>query len=220
LTAIPTGRYYGTNWSVYQLQTIEIKNESKTRILDAALRVIRTKGYAATRVEDICEAAGLTKGGFFHHFKSKEELAISAVEYFSQKAESLYSNASYRKLADPLERLLGYVEFRKSILEGELPDYTCLIGTMVQETYETHPNIRKVCERSISTHTATLVSDIEAAIRKYGVSPQWTARSLAYYTQSVIQGALILAKAQHGPDVAVSSLDHLRRYLKLIFYRS
>jgi len=202
------------------MQIAEIKNESKVRILDAAVRVIRTKGYAATRVEDICEAAGLTKGGFFHHFKSKEELAAAAVEYFSAKSESLYADAPYRKLADPLERLLGYVEFRKSILEGELQDYTCLIGTMVQETYATHPHIREVCHRCIGAHTAVLVADIEAAIRKYGVSPQWTAKSLAYYTQSVIQGAFILAKAQHGPDVAVSSLDHLRRYLKLIFYRS
>jgi TetR/AcrR family transcriptional repressor of nem operon len=202
------------------MQTSEIKSESKTRILDAAVRVIRTKGYSATRVEDICDVAGLTKGGFFHHFKSKEELAIAAVEHFSEKAESQFAHAPYRKLGDPLERLLGYVEFRKSILEGELPDYTCLVGTMVQETYETHPHIRKTCERSISTHTATLTADIEAAIRKYGVTPQWTARSLAFYTQSVIQGAFILAKAQHGSDIAVSSLDHLRRYLKLIFYRS
>jgi TetR/AcrR family transcriptional repressor of nem operon len=202
------------------MQIVENKNESKIRILDASLRVIRTKGYSATRVEDICEAAGLTKGGFFHHFKSKEELAIAAVEYFSAKAESVYSAAAYRKMADPLERLLGYVDFRKSMFEGELADYTCLIGTMVQETYATHPHIRKVCERGIRTHTATLVADIEAAVRKYGVSPQWTARSLAYYTQSVIQGAFILAKAEHSPEIAISSLEHLRRYLKLIFYRS
>ena len=202
------------------MQAAETKQESKTRILDASLRVLRSKGYSATRVEDICEAAALTKGGFFHHFKSKEELAIAAVEYFSAKAESVYAAAPYRKVADPLERLLGYVEFRKSILEGELSDYTCLIGTMVQEIYETHPHIRKTCERCISAHTATLEADIAAAIRKYGVSPKWTAKSLAYHTQSVIQGAFILAKAEHGPGVAISSLDHLRRYLKLIFYRS
>ena len=202
------------------MQATENKKESRKRILDAALRVIRTKGYSATRVEDICDAAGLTKGGFFHHFSSKEELAIAAVEYFSSTAERTYAAARYRQLADPLERLLGYVDFRKASLEGELSNYTCLIGTMLQETYETHPNLRKICERCISTHTATLVADIEAAVRKYGVSPQWTAKSLAYYTQSVIQGAFILAKAEHGPDVALSSLDHLRRYLKLIFYRS
>jgi TetR/AcrR family transcriptional regulator, transcriptional repressor for nem operon len=216
LDKIPTSWYCHTIWSV-SMQTAEIKIESKTRILDASLRVIRTKGYSATRVEDICEAAGLTKGGFFHHFKSKEEMAIAAAEHFSAMAEGIFSDAPYQHLTDPLERLLGYVDFRKAILQGELPDYTCLLGTMVQETYETHPLIRKVCDRCISAHAATLVVDIEGAIRKYGISAPWSVESLAYYTQSVIQGAFILAKAQHSSEVAVCCLDHLRRYIELLF---
>ena len=201
------------------MQTTEIKVESKTRILNAALSVIRTKGYSATRVEDICGVAGLTKGGFFHHFHSKEEMAIAAAEHFAAMAESIFSEAPYRRLADPLDRLLGYVDFRKAILQGELPDYTCLLGTMVQETYETHPLIRKVCDRCISAHAATLASDIEAATRKYGISPEWTVESLAYYMQSVIQGAFILAKAQRSSEVAADCLDHLRRYLEKLFHR-
>jgi TetR/AcrR family transcriptional repressor of nem operon len=201
------------------MQTPEIKVESKTRILDAALHIIRTNGYSATRVEDICNAAGLTKGGFFHHFHSKEEMAIAAAEHFAAMAESIFSEAPYRRLTDPLDRLLGYVDFRKAILQGELPDYTCLLGTMVQETYETHPLIRKVCDRCISAHAATLASDIEAAVRKYGIAPKWTVESLAYYMQSVIQGAFILAKAQHSPEVASDCLDHLRRYLERLFHR-
>ena len=54
---------------------------SKTKLLEAALQVIRTKGYAATTVDDICEQAGVTKGSFFHHFKSKDELALSAAAF-------------------------------------------------------------------------------------------------------------------------------------------
>ena len=46
-------------------------DESKLRLLNAALKVVRAKGYAATTVDDICQAAGVTKGSFFHHFKSK-----------------------------------------------------------------------------------------------------------------------------------------------------
>ncbi|WP_433964764.1 TetR/AcrR family transcriptional regulator [Tunturiibacter gelidiferens] len=50
---------------------IHSRHESKTKFLDAAMHVIRVKGYSATRIEDVCEEAGLTKGSFFHHFRSK-----------------------------------------------------------------------------------------------------------------------------------------------------
>ena len=196
---------------------IETQLGSRNKLLDAALYVIRSKGYSAARVEDICEAAHLTKGSFFHHFPSKEDLALAAAEHFAAFAESVFATAPYRALADPLDRLLGYVNFRKAILQGELPEYTCLLGTMVQETYETHPAIRKVCERCIGAHAATLVNDIEAAVHKHGISADWTVESLAYYTQSVIQGAFILAKAQQNAQVAAECLDHLHRYLKLLF---
>ena len=92
--------------------------DTKTRLLDAALLVIRTKGYAGTSVDDLCHAAGVTKGAFFHHFKSKEDMAVAAAAHFGAMAEGLFSQAGYRTLADPLERLLAYVDFRKSILAG------------------------------------------------------------------------------------------------------
>jgi TetR/AcrR family transcriptional repressor of nem operon len=195
----------------------ETHHESKARFLNAALQIIRSKGYAATRVEDICEAAGLTKGSFFHHFSSKEDLALAAARHWNSVTGDVFAAASYRSLADPLERLLAYVDFRKALLQGELPDFTCFVGTMVQEVYGTHPPIREACEQSISGHAATLEPDITEAMQQYGVQGDWTARSLALYTQAVIQGAFILAKAKEGPEVAAACLDHLRRYLQMLF---
>ncbi|HUB00210.1 MAG TPA: TetR/AcrR family transcriptional regulator [Terracidiphilus sp.] len=192
---------------------------SKAKLLDAALYVIRAKGYTATRVEDVCEVAGVTKGSFFHHFKSKEELALAAAEYFSSMADRLFATAPYRNLADPLDRLLGYVDFRKAILMGKLPQFTCLLGTMVQEVYETHPRIREACDRYIAHHAAMVEEDVAAAMAMYGADEEWTAASLALYTQAVIQGAFILAKAQQSAAVAAANLDHLRRYLELVFKR-
>jgi len=69
------------------MRTAEAVHESKTKLLDAALHVIRAKGYTATRVEDICETAGLTKGSFFHHFENKEELALEAAEHWQEVIE-------------------------------------------------------------------------------------------------------------------------------------
>jgi TetR/AcrR family transcriptional repressor of nem operon len=195
----------------------ESRHESKTRLLQAALHVIRAKGYSATRVEDICAAAGLTKGSFFHHFDSKEALALAAADYWIESTSALFAAAPFHGPADPLERLLAYVDFRKALLMGELSDFTCLVGTMVQETYDTHPAIREACERSISGHAATLVDDIKEAIRQRGMHPDWTPESLALYTQGTIQGAFILAKAMHGVAIAAECIDHLRRYIELLF---
>jgi TetR/AcrR family transcriptional repressor of nem operon len=196
---------------------VETRHESKTKLLQAALHVIRAKGYSATRVEDVCAAAGLTKGSFFHHFDSKEALALGAAEYWSEVTGGLFASAAYQQQPDPVDRLLAYVDFRKALVRGELPEFTCLVGTMVQEVYDTHPSLREACCQSITGHAGTLVPTIEAAKRERGIQAEWTAESLALYTQATIQGAFILAKARHDVGIATACIDHLRRYLELLF---
>jgi TetR/AcrR family transcriptional repressor of nem operon len=143
-------------------------------------------------------------------------LALAAAEHFSAMADGLFALAPYRNLPDPVDRLLGYVDFRKAILIRELPEFTCLLGTMVQETYETHPLIREACDRYIGSHAAMVEADIAEAMRQRGRAG-WAGASLALYTQAVLQGAFILAKAQQRPAVAAGCLDHLRRYLEMLF---
>lgn len=194
-----------------------IKEDARAKLLNAALSVIRTKGYSATTVDELCAAAGVTKGAFFHHFKSKDELGVAAANHWSETTGALFAGAPYHGFAAPLDRILGYLDLRKALLKGGVPDFTCLVGTMVQETYETVPAIRDACGRSITHHAATLEADIEAAMRERNMNPDWTPRSLALHTQAVIQGAFILAKATGGADIAADSIDHLSRYLRMLF---
>ncbi len=194
--------------------------DARAKLLGCALDVLRQKGYSATRVEDLCEAAGVTKGAFFHHFESKEALGVAAAEHWSTVTGALFAGADYHQLGDPLERVLGYLRLRRALLHGEVARFTCLAGTMVQETFLSSPAIRDACAASITGHAATLVADLEAARRQYAPHAEWTAESLALHTQAVLQGAFILAKASNGPRLAEDSLDHLERYLRLLFGRS
>lgn len=125
--------------------------------------------------------------------------------------------APYHKLDDPLERVLAYIDFRKEIMNGDPAEFTCLVGTMTQETYDSYPSIRDACAASIFSHAATLEPDIEAARRDRGIHADWTAESLARHTQAVLQGAFILAKATADRNLARESVDHLRRYIELLF---
>ncbi len=68
-------------------------HESKTKLLNAAMSVIRAKGYAATTVDDICHAANVTKGSFFHHFKSKDELGLAAATHWRAMTEGFFATA-------------------------------------------------------------------------------------------------------------------------------
>lgn len=193
------------------------RNTARAKLLAAALAEVRRKGYAATSVEDLCRAAGVTKGAFFHHFPDKEALAIAAARHWSATTSALFAAAPYHAPADPLARVLAYIDFRRALLDGPLPEITCLVGTMVQEAYAAQPAIRDACAASITGHAATLVEDIADAMRRRGIGGTWSAESLALHMQAVIQGAFIVAKATNDVAAADSSLCHLRRYVELLF---
>ncbi len=193
------------------------KRDARAKILDAAIQVIRAQGYSGTSVDDLCRAAGVTKGAFFHHFASKDALAVAAANYWSETTGALFAAAPYHDHADPLDRLLAYVDFRAALIEGAPADFTCLAGTLVQEAYGANDDIRAACDASISGHAATLVADIEAARKKYRVGGDWSSEGLALHTQAVLQGAFILAKCKGGPQVARDMAGHLKRYIELLF---
>jgi TetR/AcrR family transcriptional regulator, transcriptional repressor for nem operon len=192
---------------------------ARSKLLDAAISIIRKKGYAATSVDELCARAGVTKGAFFHHFPSKDSLAVAAANHWSELSGALFAAAPYHRFDDPLDRVLGYLDFRKAILRGEVAEFTCLAGTMVQEAYLTHPDIRHACDACIGDHAAKVESDMADAMKHYHLDATWTAESLALHTQAVLQGAFILAKTKGSAAVVEASIDHLRRYIELLFRR-
>jgi TetR/AcrR family transcriptional regulator, transcriptional repressor for nem operon len=192
---------------------------TRDKLMISALKLIRTKGYGATSVDDLCQDAGVTKGAFFHHFKTKEAAAVAATQFWNAGTGALFANADYHRFEDPLDQVIAYINFRAELLKrGGLPEITCLLGTTVQETFETNPALREACDIGISGHAETVRVMIEAAKARHAPRATWSAESLALHTQAVIQGAFILAKARGDVQLAHDSIIHLRRYLELLFH--
>ena len=83
------------------------RGEARARLLETAGDVIRTRGFAATTVDDLCKAAGVTKGAFFHHFVSKEAIGVAAAAWWAETTSAFFAGAPYHDHADPLDRVLG-----------------------------------------------------------------------------------------------------------------
>lgn len=188
---------------------------ARDKVLDAAVTLFRRSGFAATSVDQLCAAAGVTKGGFFHHFASKEALGVSAAGHWLSITAPLFAEADYHRAPDALTRVLAYLDLRETLIEGDTDAFTCLAGTLAQEVHQSHPAIARAAEAAIAGHARTLEADIAEALADHGVVGIDPA-NLALHFQVVLQGGFVVAKAAADPEVARESVRHLKRYVILL----
>jgi TetR/AcrR family transcriptional repressor of nem operon len=179
------------------------RGDACTRLLEAARELLRIRGFAATTVDDLCKAAVMTKGAFFHLFKSKESVGVAVLEFWTGSTGVLFENAPSHAPHGPLDRVLAFIAFRRKIIDGAIPVFTYLAGTLVQEIHATAVDIRNAAAASIFGHSNTLESDIQTAIQAHGIAVHGRdAASLARHFQTVLQGSFVLAKAGNDPNRA------------------
>ena len=194
------------------------RGDARRALLDAAHTLVRRKGWAGTSVDELCAEAGVTKGAFFHHFASKEALGVAAAEQWTERARvHIFERPELVAITDPLERVLAHVDLRLAMLVGPAEDFSCFIGTMVQESFATSEALRTASDASLTAYAQRFAEDIQQAIDRYGIAQGITAESLAYHTQAVLQGAFVLAKAKGDPSFARDTVSHLKRYVRLLF---
>jgi TetR/AcrR family transcriptional regulator, transcriptional repressor for nem operon len=195
------------------------KPDARRALLDAALGLFRAKGYTATTVDDLCAAAGVTKGAFFHHFATKEALGVAAVQHWSAVTDALFAAAAYHQHADPVDRVLAYLDLRADLVQGSAAEYSCVAGTVVQEIFASHPAIRDAAGASILGGAAHIECHVAEALAQHPACGL-TARGVSLHIQAVIQGAFVVGKALDDTDQVRETVRLLRGWVAHIFGRT
>lgn len=189
--------------------------KAKQDLLNAAEELILAKGYSATSVDEICKAAKLTKGSFFHYFKSKEDLGKVLLERFCcDSQQAIKSCCGSKGVGDPLKRVYSYLDGVEAMCEDVRG---CLLGIFAQEMSDTHPQIRSLCAAGFNEWARILKEDLKAAKAKYAPRAAFDPADLAEHCIAVFEGAMILARTKKDVKIVRRSLEHLRNYLKSLF---
>src|SRR6266404_7870034 len=195
--------------------------ETKRKLIDAGVSLMRHRGFNATTVDDICAEAGVTKGGFFHYFKSKDDLATAAVTRFYDMKAKQFADAPFRRLADPLERVFGRLDFAKESAGGTRAlTKGCLLGMFAQEMSFTNAQLRSICHDRFAQIAKDFEIDLAEAKAVYAPRAAFDPKTVAMLYVSIVQGSLILAKASESNRVLMENIEQFRAYLQTLFGRS
>ncbi|HET6465945.1 MAG TPA: TetR/AcrR family transcriptional regulator [Nitrospiria bacterium] len=199
------------------MRTPQIPSHAREKLLDAAQRLMLVKGYPATTIDEICSAAKLTKGSFFHYFESKEDLGKALLDRYASAGQRMEWSALRMNNRDPLERVYGYLDFSARLYQRPHGRNGCLLGNFAQELSDTHPEIRSLCAKRFDEWAAMFKRALDEAKIKHRPRATLDTQGLAEHFIAVLEGSLILGKAHRDMGIVRKNLRHFKQYLKMVF---
>jgi TetR/AcrR family transcriptional repressor of nem operon len=186
--------------------------------MNAGITLMRSRGYSATTVDEICAEAGVTKGAFFHYFKSKDDIAHNALNLFFERQVQEYGEAPFRKLADPLDRVFGRLAFVTGTTGGRTHvTKGCLIGVFAQELAFTNLGLRDICQQFFARIAQDFARDLAAAKAAHPPAVDFDPTAVAQSYVAMMQGSLLMAKTAGNNEGLRQNFEQYATYLKFLF---
>lgn len=185
-----------------------MKKTARDKLLEAAESLMLSKGYAATSVDDIRQAAGVSKGSFYHFFRSKEELALSVLDAFHNRNGQIVAQG-VKGSGDPVAGALALVDHLLDSA-GTMWGKGCLLGSFALDVAETNPAIREAVSRKFRQVAAVLAQGLEPLGTDGGNVDARTGAELAEQFIVVVEGALVLATAHNDWSYVERALERFR----------
>ncbi|HEV2567341.1 TetR/AcrR family transcriptional regulator [Sphingomonas sp.] len=194
---------------------------TRERILDVAQDAIIHKGFAATSIEELVEAAGITKSGFFYHFRDKNDLARQLFERFMDEDNAILDTLTTRARTlseDPLQSLLIFLNLYAETMD-EMPDLHpgCLVAAITYQEQMFDREVRQMNRESVLGLRARFREWLDEIGRKHPPKIATDLDALADQLTTVVEGSIILSRALADPGLMGRQMRLFRDHVKLIF---
>lgn len=195
--------------------------DTRTRILDVAQESVLAKGFDATSIDEIVASVGITKSGFFYHFKDKNALARALIERHIEVEGELFDDLLQRARElseDPLQRALIGLKLLAEMIE-DMPNGHpgCIVATAAYQDRLFNRDVREANERAVLDWRNRFIRLFEDIAETYPMRDDVDISHLADMVNSVIEGGIVMSRALGEPKITSQQIMLLRSYVKLLF---
>ena len=194
---------------------------TRDKIIDTAMGLALKQGHVATSVDEVINAAGITKGTFFYHFKSKKALALALIEKFSAIEMRILDENMEKanKLSkDPLQQLLIFVgliqELHAQLQEGH---FGCLFASYSYENQLVDEDLLGLAVETLTKWKDQLSIKIQEIIKRYPPNISIDPDEVADMFLVTLEGAYVMTRVMHKPEIVQIQLEQYKTYLESLF---
>lgn len=196
------------------MKTNEKKPTTPNKILDSALTLMLKEGFHGVSVDRIIALSGISKGTFFYHFKSKDELAERLLQRFTEDKGRLMNTLmedEQSKGKPALETLLSFIEKLAPLYRDSTANSGCLIAAFSYQLLNEMPRLLKICQDTVIAWQDHFRPIIKQALN---CSDQ-LAVEIARMMFCLLEGGFVVERIDQTHELEVQ-FKHLRRYIQLL----
>lgn len=172
---------------------------TKERIVRAATRLIHTRGYKNTSLDDIFAESGVNKGSFYFHFSGKDELVNAVIDRFFGDIERRLVPL-FNGPGTALEKVSAYMDGLTWLMERSGCTGGCMLGNLTLEVSDWHEDLRAHLRVCFDRLKGLLVGVIAGGQRSGEIRADRSAEELALFLVALIEGALLLSRVTKNTD--------------------
>ena len=194
---------------------------TRRKILTESKTLVLNNGFSGTSIDQILEKTGITKGAFFYHFKTKNDLARALMEKFAEEDMSHMEWAlqeTEQQKDVPLDRLLQFIQLFIDMMSNlKDPHPGCLYASYNHESNSFDEETMHLISDTILAWRNTMESLIKNVLKDYDMVLKEDTKSLADAFTVIFEGGFILSKTLNEADLTAKQLKHLKNYFQLLF---
>lgn len=187
--------------------------QTKQDILAQAVQVYSVRGFAGMSFDEVMRATGLTKGGIYNHFASKDDLALQVFDYAVDAMRERFKQQLQDKRTTRT-RLFTVIDLFQSLLDEPLFAGGCVLLTTAVEADDTHPALRERAQKALADWRAVISRTITRGLELGDVRAGTDAEAVASVIVGGLEGGILLSKLDGDTIHLHRTSEHLRAFVE------